>query len=500
MSEKIMIKKFFCLLSLALLNNVYAADYMFVIGGGGEPMTDKSGNPMRTTIFDTNLSNLGSYKKTRPDLNSKIIFNGGHSETENIIAKNFTSNERVAAAFEKEPYVNQIADYEAKIKSGQIKAGDKILIYVDSHGAIRSNNGELTHQISLGKSPLKNYDKLGGNIVSLDTLKNLSDLAAKTGVKLGILDFSCHSGNTIDLKNENTCVISSTGPNHYGYGGSEATFGGQFVKKMEKGKSLEEVYLSARANFQDTSFPMISSPTGLEIHNQLYSLITPYLYYFDDTADKLKPYVLKTSSTSEMCMDRRNFQELEEIVDKVDSLSSFLRDSEFSSSTAKDLKSYLKTYQQYIEDIKKQQIDLGRENLKKREDFCTEYTIGTKAKPIKKKECSYYTWDQMVSIDYDNILKYFNEQLKLKKGNEYKEQLATIQNIQNAKARSLELKAKYPDLKNLDKKLNDLADKEKKTYDLAFKISKGLQKMYSDMYALKQSENTQKNPCKDFVL
>lgn len=493
-------KKIFLTTTLFFIINAHSADYMFVLGGGGEPMTDKDGRPMRTTIFDTNLDNLGSYKKTRPDLNSKIIFNGGHAETEGIVAKHFNSNEKIAPVFEKEPLLNQIADYEAKIKSGQIKAGDKILIYIDSHGAIRSNNGELTHQISLGKSPLKNYDKLGGNIVSLDTLKNLTDLAAKSGVKLGILDFSCHSGNTIDLQNENTCVISSTGPNHYGYGGSEATFGGQFVKKMQKGKSLEEVYLSARSNFQDTSFPMISSPAGLEVHNELYSLITPYLYYFDDTADKLKPYVLKTASSKDICMDKRNFQELEEIVNKVDSLSSFLKDSEFSSSTAKDLKSYLKTYQQYIEDIKKQQIALGRENLKKREDFCTEYTIGTKAKPIKKKECSNYTWDQMVSIDYDNILKYFNEQLKYKKGNEHKEQLATIQNIQKAKMRSLELKAQYPDLKNLDKKLNDLADKEKKTYDLAFKISKGLQKMYGDMYALKQADSEKKNPCKDFIL
>ncbi len=493
-------KKIFLTSTLFFIINVHSADYMFVLGGGGEPMTDKDGRPMRTTIFDTNLDNLGSYKKTRPDLNSKIIFNGGHAETEGIVAKHFNSNEKIAPVFEKEPLLNQIADYEAKIKSGQIKAGDKILIYIDSHGAIRSNNGELTHQISLGKSPLKNYDKLGGNIVSLDTLKNLTDLAAKSGVKIGILDFSCHSGNTIDLKNENTCVISSTGPNHYGYGGSEATFGGQFVKKMQKGKSLEEVYLSARSNFQDTSFPMISSPAGLEVHNELYNLITPYLYYFDDTADKLKPYVLKTASSKDICMDKRNFQELEEIVNKVDSLSSFLKDSEFSSSTAKDLKSYLKTYQQYIEDIKKQQIALGRENLKKREDFCTEYTIGTKTKPIKKKECSNYSWDQMVSIDYDNILKYFNEQLKFKKGNEHKEQLATIQNIQKAKMRSLELKAQYPDLKNLDTKLNELADKEKKTYDLAFKISKGLQKMYGDMYALKQADSEKKNPCKDFIL
>lgn len=500
MSEKIMMKKIVCVLSMTIFPNLFAADYMFVIGGGGEPMTDKQGRPMRTTIFDKNLSNLGSYKKTRPDLNSKIIFNGGHAETESIIANNFSANEKIASAFEKEPFINQVADYEAKIKSGQIKAGDKILIYVDSHGAVRSDNGEVTHKISLGKSPLKNYDRLGSDVVSLDALKNLSDLAAKTGVKLGILDFSCHSGSTIDLKNDNTCVISSTGPKHYGYGGSEATFGGQFVKKMQKGKSLEEVYLSARSDFQDTSFPMISSPVGMEVHNELYQLITPYLYYFDETADKLKPHVLNTSTSKDICMDKRNFQELEEIVDKAESLSSFLRDSQFSSSSARELKSNLKTYQRYIEDIKQEQIALGRENLKKREDFCTEYMLGTKAKPIKKKECNNYTWNQMVSIDYDGILKYFNEQLQQKKGNEYKEHQAIIQNIQKAKARSLELKARYPHLQNLDKKLNDLANKENKTYDLAFKISKGLQKMYSDMYAVKQTDTSQKNPCKDFVL
>jgi hypothetical protein len=492
-------KKFFLGTSFFLaVSPVFAANHLFIAGGGGEPLKNGDGTPNTKTMFDMNLKAMAAFKMTT-GYNTKISFNGGHAETEEIISKNFKPDEVASSTFDKKSYENTIKAYETKILNGEIKTGDQLLIYIDTHGAYKTSTEE-SHSIALGKSPLQNLQTLGSDMVSLDQLKSLTILAKDKGIKLGILDLSCHSGSTLALRNENTCIITSTGPEHYGFGGNSETFGSRFLNAFKKGKSLEDVYLEVRGNFQDSSFPMISSPAGIEVQNSLYPLIGRYLYYFDNESNKLKSHIDGSATKEEMCKDEESIRQINNIIEQISTLSQ-LSSMSLNPKKANDLRQNLKTYYNYQKAIKEALVASGKEKLSNREEFCEPYAeVKKDGKKNTKKACQSYTWEQLVKIDYDAINKYFTDSLKTKKGSDLAETKAFIEAIKKAKLRSLELKAQYPALKDLNQIYKKLDNKESETYNLAYKISTDLQSLYVDQYRLKSRSDARPNPCKDFKL
>lgn len=205
--------KIFTLLFLTL--NAYAeTGHMLIIGGGGEPNKE-------TTIFDMNLEKVASFQE-KSGYKTTISFNGGHVDTEKIVNSNFKGEVSNRGAFTGENYDQIISETIKKLENGQIPANDKILLYINTHGAEKESN-ELTHKISVTGGNVQNFNTLAGSkTVSLDRLKELADLAERKNVKLGILDMSCHSGSSMALANSKTCVISAAGPNHYGIIGRKA--------------------------------------------------------------------------------------------------------------------------------------------------------------------------------------------------------------------------------------------------------------------------------------
>jgi hypothetical protein len=373
------------------------------------------------------------------------------------------------------------------------------LIYIDSHGATKKP-AEETHQISLGKSPLQNYESLGSDAVSLDQLKTLSRIANEKGIKLGILDLSCHSGNTLALKNENTCIISSAGPDHYGYGGNSQTFSSRLLNAMTKGRSLEEAYLDVRGQFQDTSFPMISSPVGVDVQNELYPLAGPYLYYFDTHANKLRGHIEETATKEQMCRDEESFKKINKLIEQIQDISQFSKMS-LRAGQAEGLKRNLETYYKYQKSIKETLIAGGKEYLSRRENFCKQYMETLKSgKKVSKKSCLNYSWEQLATIDYDAMIRYWTKDLKRLKGNELAEALATLEVIKTAKVRSDEIKKQYPGVKDLKNIYDQLDNKEQKSTTLAYDIAKDMQSLYVDLYKLKANKDTRPNPCKDFKI
>ncbi|MBV2169670.1 MAG: hypothetical protein KUL82_13280, partial [Bdellovibrio sp.] len=93
----------------------------------------------------------------------------------------------------------------------------------------------------------------------LNELKELRDLAEKNGVQLAILDFSCHSGSSLALATDKTCVVSGASHN-LGYVNA-----GQYIgKSLKSGTNLEEAFLSARMKKGALSpgTPQISTEAG----------------------------------------------------------------------------------------------------------------------------------------------------------------------------------------------------------------------------------------------
>ena len=144
-------------------------------------------------------------------------------------------------------------------------------MFINSHGGESSGK---THNISTAGSAMTNMNSLNDtSSVSLDALEALTKVAKDNNIKLAIVDGSCHAGNSLSLANTNTCVIAASGPKHYAY----SNFADIFAAQMKKGKNLEDVFFETKAQTQGGGFPMISTPEGVEVQDELYPYLTPYM-------------------------------------------------------------------------------------------------------------------------------------------------------------------------------------------------------------------------------
>lgn len=205
-----------------------------IFGGGGEPL-DKP-----DTIFDETYRDYVS-GMTKSNWNASSFFDSGHPETEKMVATLAKNNQ----PFTQKNFDRYIASLKKEIQSGKLKSGDQLYIQISTHGSPQVRN-EYTHQVST----------VDGS-VDMSELKKLRDLAEAKGVKLGIVDMSCHSGATLALASSKTCVVSMAASNV-----SLNTDGESFAEQIAPGRSLEEVFLRGRENNSSSGFPQISTSAG----------------------------------------------------------------------------------------------------------------------------------------------------------------------------------------------------------------------------------------------
>ena len=282
-----------------------------------------------------------------------VAFDGGHSVTEALIRNNFSGS---VSNFNAQTYENTIASYENQLRNGSIPRGGQLMMVIDSHGAEPTANS-VTHVISASGRATNLLSLAGSNHVSLDRLQNLSRLAQEKGVKLAILDFSCHSGATLALANSSTCVISASGPRTFAYGGSSTTaFSNAFINRMGPGKNLEQVYLEARKNSDDMAFPMISSPEGNKAQEQMYPILMKYLNAHEMSSDKFAPEIDRSVSTNS-CL-----QEAQE----VETLINLSRQLELgqANSSLEGFRTALTDYAEYRRTLQTRLGSSGREDMR----------------------------------------------------------------------------------------------------------------------------------------
>lgn len=476
-------------LTLALLSPIAHAERNLVLfGGGGEPKN------LNTTIFDNTLNELDNYL-SKNKWKNQISFNGGHSQTEAMLTMKF-GDAASKSSFTINNYNTIIKNYENQIRNGQIKSGDQLMIMIDTHGAEKSSDdSSLTHQIAVGQATSStNLNDLGGQqVFSLDTLKNLTDLAREKGVKLAILDFSCHSGNTLPLANENTCVISSTGPKHFGYN----SFSDDFIKNMKSGKSLEDVFLTTRKGTMDNSFPMISSEEGKAINNDFYPTITPYLYYYekDPHVDKMTDYLLSSATNAGMCQRSNQFDKLLSQIDNLKAVNAI--------STGKSMPE-VDRIKALIQDYKARQdsyINLvrswGTSELNRKEQFIGTAKVGKRT----EKMTGNFTWKELVEGDFEKIIKNVSSaKLGTRDPQTQAQFQASIEMHTRALEKQQEILTQYPNLKNYKAKFRTAMDDMLGTYAVANKIALEERKLYDNMYNNLRQEKKTSNACRNFVL
>lgn len=493
-------RTYFFVLSLTSATVSWSADHLIFIGAGGE-------KPGEKTIFDDSIKNVGNYIQRLPNLRVDVALNGGydgahretHSKTRAIINEAFAKAD-TKSDFQASDYDRLIKSYIDKINNNQMVQGDQLMIYIDSHGAKKSDSS-TTHKISTSLGSPSNLDNLkGAELVNLDDLKILKNLAKDKQIKMAIIDMSCHSGNTLSLADDNTCVISSTGPNHYGYD----LFSNNFSEKMKIGKSLEEVFLETRAKDKTSALPMISTAAGLFVNSLVYDKITPYLYHFEDKNDSLMPFLEKNNSEYHQCIADQNFKSLIKTINTIEELNQSTDKMLWMTDVMKEvdlskLKELLGQYKNAQDLLRSKIRELRIDRLKMEEKF-----------NAKVKDSGYisscehsYTWEDLLSSDFNKLINKKQDQINGEKDPINRIGHMALKSLyMQAQAKKEEILRTNPDLLAIPASENKI----KKMVDNNDKLSNAIgieeRKLYSALYSKSQKSQAaaQSNPCRDFKI
>lgn len=465
--------------------SAYSERRIALIGGGGEPVG------MKTTIFDETLNSFDRYLQKNKWGQVVLIFNGDHSTTDDIIKTKFR-NAALKANISQNNFNAVIKQYENQINSGELKSGDQLLVMIESHGLSKSGD-ELTHSVAVRSENPQVAESLKNS--SMDAFKKLSELAKEKGIKLAIIDFSSYSGNSLELANENNCVISSTGKDHPGY----TTFAEKFMSNMAAGKSLEDVFLETRKNTADNSYPMISSPEGQIINHDIYPGITPYLYHYDrpkteQTEDKLSEYLIKSSS-DKLCKRENQFAELEKQLAKLRETPALNISSHYPDIDG--IKLLIQYYKRKQDNYIKLLNSWGVTELSRKEQFSATGTSGKKSFTMSGN----FSWKELVETDFDSIIKNVTYALPMTKDPATQAQFkASIQMHTRAFAKQKEILSQYPKLKDYKENFRIQLSELEGTYAIANQIAIEERKLYSAMYSNLRQDKAPKNACNDFIL
>ena len=464
---------------------------MSFIGGGGEPMDAPH------TQFDLSLSNFSNFARdNNNDYAITVNFNGGHHGTEDIIKNNFSAS-RVVENFSKENYNKMIEDYIDLLRNDKIPENGKILIFINSHGAEASGN---THEISLARSAITNLNtgsKKG--LVSLDALAKISELAEKKNVKLAIIDASCHSGSSLKLANSKTCVISGSAPNLYSY----TDFAEIFASHMIKGRNLEDIFMTARNSADSKGFPMISTPEGLQVQEEIFSSLFPYLFFHDNyrglELDKIDSYLKKEAATGNFCSRESNFLKLNSVLDMIENFTAtqlFFENKIEKTINLDDLRNSIKAYKDIQEDYIKKLSVLNSEQLKKVEPL----DLGNGVKSPG------YTHEQLLATDWNYLINEKNVDIDKEVSLSRKKSLSETRLVfSKAQEKKEKILTENPDYQKYLDTLVSIKDDVKLSESVASRISNEASKAYNAYYneLKKKRSETKKsatNACKDFIL
>jgi hypothetical protein len=470
-------------LFLVLTANTWASDHLLFIGAGGEPAK-------LDTIFDNTIKKIGEFTSQNPSLKVDVALNGGvHAVTKTIIDNAFP-NATTKSDFRVADYNRLIASYIAKLQNNEMLPNEQLMIFIDTHGA-SSDDKSTTHKVSTS-------DESGEAFVNLDELKKLQILAKEKKVKMAIIDMSCHSGSTLNLADDNTCVISSTGPNHYGYALSSENF----ASKMKKGKNLEEIFLEARAQDSSSGLPMISTAAGVESNAALYEKITPYLYSFDYRhPEKLTQFLEENSSVEKQCKADRDFESLIKIINSIEDFNTVTHKILWWTYTSKkvefaNFKNLLSKYKNSQDLVREKFRELSLERLKKVENFSIRNEDNEYITTYNKD----YTWKELLAIDFERAIR--EQQASIENESSPAEKAskkAVLDAYLKASDKKNQILNSNPDLLNIKQRELEIKEMIQSNEETTQAIAVEERKLYSELYKNAKPAK-QLNACQNFKL
>lgn len=468
--------------------SAYGANHLVYMGGGGEP-------PGTQTMFDDHIKSMKKVTSTGK-WSYQTAFNGGHSKTEALIKESFPNPVTPPTHFTRADYNKTIEDLKQKVTNGSLKKGDQLIVMIDTHGAQGDPKDEITHKVSLSSpAGITNFNTLAGTTTQLlDNLKELVTLTESRGIKLGIVDLSCHAGSTLNLaKNQpNTCVVAASGPKHFSYTGNGA-FTNLFVNNLgTKDTSLEDAFLKARLDSDDSAFPMISTANNDKASAEFYELIGPYLNsQYNVQTGKLHDDILAMNNPQNKCMRQEQFSNL---INKLNSLQN-LSDKAFKDRA--NLIVDLKAYHELQMKMHAESLRVGTATLQNKVSYKS-----AEINPLTGKH--YYniniTWEELIKIDktyfknisYQNIEKYKNEADYPNRVKALEKALSFVNNKID------EITAQNPSLRQSMSKSLNYAVNLANTFNISEKIGQKEKRIYDTIY--NSSAKNPNNPCQQIKI
>jgi hypothetical protein len=230
-----------------------AGNYLSLYGGAGEPAD--------SNMFTSDFIKTTSWARDHEWNINDVLFDG---DNQNLQSQISSTAKKPVTSLTQGNFLISLMKLSADAKSGRLKEGDQVLIMVDDHG--ESDKTAYSHAIRCeGISCDPSYLK--------DVIKQLE----QRGIRVAVVDFSCFSGQSLDLASDKTCVVTATTANDVGWN----DFSGNFIANMKTGTSLESVFLKTRA--ESTGRAQISSPAGTETTRIIESLAKESRYDVSDS-------------------------------------------------------------------------------------------------------------------------------------------------------------------------------------------------------------------------
>ena len=169
----------------------------------------------------------------------------------------------------------------ALVEPGRMQRGDRVVLVLDGYGRAQQRK-EQTHALQGGV-----YRSKDPHMVPLDDLQKLAQASQRLGFALAIVDLSAHAGSTLGVANESTCVIAATDAD----GARPDLFGAALIGAWKKGSTLEQGFLAARRANAEGMVPLISTPQGESVMDNLYETLRPHLLVPDAADGALRAYL-----------------------------------------------------------------------------------------------------------------------------------------------------------------------------------------------------------------
>jgi hypothetical protein len=279
--------------------------YMYSFGGAGDP-------PNEVNTFTSEFDLLAVTAKGYGWKNH-ILFNGQHPKDIEEVKSQAGDNVK---KFSQQNFAQSLKQIQQDLTSGKIKAGDQIMIVIDTHGAPTSSGKSHLIACNDGLCDLKKLDQI------------LRSLESK-GVKTAVVDLSCYSGHSLNLASDKTCVISGSSTDDVAWN----TFSVGFTSALQPGHSLEEAFLQTRGQVAK-GLPQISSPAGVATSATMRALSKESILYLD-VSD-----FLKKQSREQICT--LNLSQLKKTMQQFGDLQGALTLSAYTQAVS----NYQKLYQQ----------------------------------------------------------------------------------------------------------------------------------------------------------